>query len=151
MNTYSEAKIALKQKSSTTDNSNLKKWCNSTVNLLDAIEEKEIEFNSLTSVMERLPKLLSVDTKANQIRSVYSELTTKCMKEFGYTTPKYYTTQWMVLGMTIFGAPFGLIFALALDSMAFFGIGLPIGMPIGLAVGAAKDKKAAADGKVLNI
>lgn len=57
----------------------------------------------------------------------------------------------MTLGMTIFGLPFGLMFAMSLDNMAFLGIGLPMGMPIGMAIGAAKDKKAKDEGKVLEV
>jgi hypothetical protein len=61
-----------------------------------------------------------------------------------------YRNLWMVLGMTTFGVPFGLIFAAALDSMAFFAIGLPLGMPIGMALGAQKDKKAKEEGRQLD-
>ncbi|MGB0431741.1 MAG: hypothetical protein ACPGLV_14805 [Bacteroidia bacterium] len=62
----------------------------------------------------------------------------------------HYRNHWMTLGMTVFGVPMGAAFGAALGNMAFLGIGLPIGMVIGMAIGSEKDKKAKAEGRVLN-
>lgn len=62
----------------------------------------------------------------------------------------YYRNQWMVLGMTVFGLPLGLVFSFAIGNIAFLPIGLPIGMPIGMAVGANLDQKAAKEGRQLD-
>lgn len=148
---YQKAIERLNELSKTTDDLKLTKWCDSIGNLLLAIEEKKVEFSELNEEITRLELLLSNETKANQLRTLYSDITRKMQKNYGYVTPRYYTSQWMVLGMTVFGVPFGLMFGMALDNMAFFGIGLPIGMPIGMAIGAGKDKQAEAEGKVLNI
>ena len=71
-------------------------------------------------------------------------------KELKLVTKNSYRNKWMVLGMT-FGIPFGAIFGTALGNMAFLGIGLPIGMAIGLAIGGEMDKKAAKEGRQLDI
>ncbi len=63
----------------------------------------------------------------------------------------YYRNLWMILGLSVFGIPFGVAFATALGNIAFIGIGLPIGMPIGLAVGTAMDQKAEQEGRQLDV
>lgn len=63
----------------------------------------------------------------------------------------YYRNQWLALGMAMFGVPFGMMFGLALDNLAFLGIGLPIGMSIGIAIGDSKDKEAEKNGLQLDI
>lgn len=148
---YQQAIEQLSTKAKSTADVKLTKSCVSLSNLLLAIEEKEVEFSELTEEINRLERLLSGDTKANQLRALYTDITKIMLKEYKYVTPRYYTSLWMVLGMTIFGVPFGVIFGAALDNMAFLSIGMPIGMPIGMAIGAGKDKQAENEGKVLNI
>lgn len=58
---------------------------------------------------------------------------------------------WMVLGMSAFGLPIGLMFGLMMDNLAFLGIGLPIGMGLGLTLGTALDKKAFENGNQLDL
>lgn len=72
-------------------------------------------------------------------------------KELKLVPQNYYQSTWMALGMTVFGLPFGTIFGMSLDNMAFLGIGLPIGMGIGIAVGSAMDSKAKEEGRQLAV
>ncbi|MAM30687.1 MAG: hypothetical protein CMC13_16865 [Flavobacteriaceae bacterium] len=72
-------------------------------------------------------------------------------KELKLVPKNYYRNLWLALGMSVFGIPMGAAFGVALDSMAFLGIGLPIGMVIGMAVGSEMDKKAAKENRQLNI
>ncbi|PZV82272.1 hypothetical protein CLV31_109133 [Algoriphagus aquaeductus] len=70
-------------------------------------------------------------------------------KNLGLTTKNHYQNMWMPLGMSAFGLPFGVVFGIALDNMAFLGLGLPIGMALGIAMGSGLDQKAAKEGKQL--
>ena len=70
-------------------------------------------------------------------------------KELQIVPVGYYQTLWLALGMTIFGIPMGLVFGMALDNLAFLGIGLPIGMTIGIGIGNAKDAEALKQGRQL--
>lgn len=71
-------------------------------------------------------------------------------KEMNVVAANQFRTRWMALGMSIFGVPMGLAFAMALGSMAFLGIGLPIGMAVGIGLGSAMDEKARKEGRQLN-
>lgn len=72
-------------------------------------------------------------------------------KELKIVPKNYYRNTWIPLGMTTFGLPIGVALGTALGNIAFLGIGLPIGMAIGLAVRTEKDKKAAAEGRQLDL
>jgi len=61
----------------------------------------------------------------------------------------YYRNMHMAIGMTAYGIPMGVAFGIALDNMAFLGIGLPIGLAIGISIGSGMDKKAADEGRQL--
>ncbi|RYD53670.1 MAG: hypothetical protein EOP52_04420 [Sphingobacteriales bacterium] len=72
-------------------------------------------------------------------------------KKLKIVPKNYYRTLWMVLGMSVFGLPFGVLYGLLVKNTAMLGIGLPIGMGIGVAVGASMDKKALKEGRQLDI
>ena len=56
----------------------------------------------------------------------------------------------MVLGMSAFGIPMGVLFGLSIGNMGMLGIGLPIGMAIGVGLGSSMDKKAYNEGRQLD-
>ncbi len=62
----------------------------------------------------------------------------------------HYRNHWMVLGLTVFGMPFGIIMSLLLGNFGYIGIGLAIGIPIGMAFGKQLDNKAAQEGRQLS-
>ncbi|MCX2720017.1 hypothetical protein [Lentiprolixibacter aurantiacus] len=72
-------------------------------------------------------------------------------KELKLVPRNYYRNQWMIMGMTIFGVPMGVVLGTALDNMGFLGIGIPIGMAIGLGVGSGMDEKARKEGRQLKV
>lgn len=115
---------------------------------LDLKEEtiKEINDNILTVNEVKEPKKL----KMQLLKKRHNTLQILEKKE-KLVANNHYRNLWMVLGMTIFGIPFGVVFAMSLDNLAFIAIGLPIGMLIGMALGAQKDKKAAEEGRQLNV
>ena len=151
MESFKLVREDIEKKSGQSDDPRLRKWLDSTNKILADLDDREIKPKSFNDLLKRLKLVLSGPTKYQQIRTFYSDLTRKLAKEYDLVTPKYYQTQWMMLGMTLFGLPMGLAMGAALDNMAFMGIGLPVGMPIGLAIGMEKDKKALAEGRVLDI
>ena len=53
--------------------------------------------------------------------------------------------------MSAFGIPIGVAFGSSVGNMGLLAIGMPIGMGIGIAVGAHMDKKAADQGRQLDL
>jgi len=86
-----------------------------------------------------------------QLRKSRAVIIKQLEKELKLVPQNYYQSTWMALGMTVFGLPFGTIFGMSLDNMAFLGIGLPIGMAIGIAIGSGMDAKAKEEGRQLAI
>lgn len=72
-------------------------------------------------------------------------------KELKLVAKNHYRTKWMILGMSMYGVPFGVAFGAILDNMGLIGVGLPIGMAIGMIMGAEKDKKAFEAGNQLDL
>nr|WP_321410512.1 hypothetical protein [uncultured Carboxylicivirga sp.] len=100
------------------------------------------ELNSFTGSNNALGKKL-LKSKIFIIRLIEKELK---------LVPKnLYLIRWMAIGMSAFGVPMGISFGMMLNNMAFLGIGIPMGMVIGLAIGSAMDKKAAEEGRQLDI
>jgi hypothetical protein len=85
------------------------------------------------------------------IKKSYNTILKILQKEQKIVPKNYYRNIWLAIGMSSFGIPLGIAFGLALDNMAFLGIGLPIGMAIGIAVGINFDKKAKAENRQLDI
>jgi len=147
-------RIKLKSLDSDLESKSLKKAYDRFSEVLSAISqlkfgsETESKINALiTEVIDVFGNKILKNTLQKK-RSLLIELLDK--KE-GLVPKNYYRNQWMVLGMTLFGLPFGVIWGLSLDDFAYFSIGLPIGMPIGMAIGAEKDKKAKSEGRQLEV
>lgn len=110
--------------------------------LVEAINTEVDTLNSATGAEKQFKK---------QLKRSQTAILKRIEKEVKLVTKKHYLRLWMVLGMTIFGAPLGIAFGTSLDNMAFLGIGLPIGMAIGLVLGAGMDKKAFEEGRQLDL
>lgn len=110
--------------------------------LIQTINSKIEGINTSNLVGKPFEKLVST-TLAELLKLLEKELK---------LVPKYhFRNQWMALGMSAFGLPFGVIFGISLGNMAFLGIGLPIGMAIGIALGTSLDEKAKKEGRQLNL
>lgn len=141
----------LQEKEKATADTKLKKWLSHSIQLLTELQERDLPPSAFHECFKVLRRQLDGDTRYEQIRSFYTMLTDVARKKFNLTTPNFYQTQWIGIGMTAFGIPFGLIFSFALDNFAFIGIGIPFGLSIGLALGAGKDKKAKEEGTQLSV
>lgn len=128
----------------------LQKALNELIPIFEDLDRREIPTESVADLLKRLKNILVSELHLKQVTRLKADLLASLRRQYGLVTPKYYQTLWMVLGMTIFGVPFGMIFSMAIDNMAFLGLGFGFGMPIGMAIGIAKDKKALEDGLVIN-
>ncbi|NBW38000.1 MAG: hypothetical protein EBR30_23865 [Cytophagia bacterium] len=88
---------------------------------------------------------------ARAIKTTEGKIVRFVEKQLKLVPQKYYRKLWLLLGMTSFGIPFGVVFAMSIGNMAMLGIGLPIGMGIGVAIGTALDNKALKEGRQLDI
>ncbi len=123
-------------------------------NLIAALEEKSIpepltdKFNQIIGGVNDFQG--EDKALAKSLKTAYSTITKMLEKDLKIVPPGYYQTQWLVLGMLVFGLPFGVVFGTSLGNMGYLGIGLPIGMSIGIAVGNSMDTKAKAEGRQLD-
>ena len=93
----------------------------------------------------------SEEERWKQLRKTQSDTLRLIEKELKLVPKNYYRNIWMALGIAAFGVPLGVVFGASLGNMAFMGIGIPIGIPIGLAIGTGLDKKAAEEGRQLDV
>lgn len=116
-----------------------------------ALSEKSVSPEKLSSIISQVEEALQFrEVSRKQLGKIRSEFITTLETEYGLVCKGHYQQKWMMYGI-ILGLPFGTIFSTILKNFAFTGIGLPIGMGIGIAIGAEKDRKAAADGRVLDV
>ena len=122
------------------------------------IEEIEKHKPSVTIIDEINKSTHSINLLGNDLKPLIKQYTVSqneivklVERELKLVPIDYYRKLWLVLGMTVFGLPFGVVFAMALDNMAFIGIGLPIGLPIGIAIGSGMDAKAKEEGRQLEV
>jgi hypothetical protein len=86
-----------------------------------------------------------------QLRKTQSDILRLIEKELKLVPKNHYRNIWMALGIAAFGVPIGVGFGASLGNMAFMGIGIAMGIPIGLAIGTGLDKKAAEEGRQLDV
>lgn len=86
-----------------------------------------------------------------QLRKTQSDILRLIEKELKLVTKNHYRNIWLALGIAAFGVPLGVVFGLSLGNMGFMGIGIAIGIPVGLAIGTGLDKKAAEEGRQLDV
>lgn len=86
-----------------------------------------------------------------QLRKTQSDILRLIEKELKLVPKNHYRNIWLALGIAAFGVPLGVVFGLSLGNMGFMGIGIAIGIPVGLAIGTGLDKKAAEEGRQLDV
>ena len=110
--------------------------------LIQTINSKIEGINTSTLLGKPLEKLVS---------TTLSELLKLLEKELKLVPKYHFRNQWMVLGMSSFGLPLGVVFGMSIGNIALLGVGLPIGMAIGIAVGTSMDEKAKKEGRQLDL
>jgi len=86
-----------------------------------------------------------------QLRHTQADILRQIEKELKLVPKNHYRNIWLALGIAAFGVPLGVAFGASLGNMAFIGIGMAMGIPIGLAIGTGLDKKAADEGRQLDV
>lgn len=122
--------------------------------LLSELRTKDLTPELIASINKQIDLLNSVSKShkvlKNQIFKKQYNILKLVEKEAKLTVKNHYRNQWLAIGMAAFGLPLGIAFGIALDNLAFLGIGLPIGLSVGIAIGSNMDKKAKAEGRQLN-
>lgn len=108
---------------------------------IDFINQEIEQLNSITEVDKRFIK--AIKEKENRIVRLLE-------KKHKIVPKNYYKKLWMVLGMSFFGIPMGMIYGASVGKVGYFAIGLPLGMAIGLGYGSGLDKKAFNEGRQLD-
>ncbi|WP_296701536.1 hypothetical protein [Algoriphagus sp.] len=146
--------ITLTTRTSFEENPKLAKPASKLRSLLASIEEKEIpvsiegKINEIITGANDFPGPDPLLIK--QIKVAQTSILKLLEKELSIFPKNHFQQQWMILGMTVFGLPMGVVFGMSLGNLAFLGIGLPIGMAIGIAVGNSKDKEVEKEGRQLD-
>lgn len=141
-------------KSSFEENPKLAKPASKLRSLLISIEKKgipasvESKINEIIQGVNDFPGPDPLFIK--QINSAKTAILKLLEKELKIFPKNHFQTQWMVLGMSVFGLPMGVAFGMSLGNLAFLGIGIPFGMAIGIAVGNSKDKEVEQEGRQLD-
>lgn len=108
----------------------------------DFIDQEIEQLNAISDTDKSFAK--AVKEKENKI--------VKLLEKNHKIVPKsYYQKLWMILGMSAFGVPIGVVFGIIMKNMGLLGIGLPIGMGVGVGFGSYLDKKALKEGRQLDV
>lgn len=125
------------------------------VRLTEVLRSREIPEHIVEKINAEITSINGFPGQSKEmsrmIRNFISSTLTLLEKELKLVPKNYYQNQWMAIGMAAFGIPLGVAFGTSLGNMAYLGIGLPIGLAIGMAVGSGMDKKAAAEGRQLDL
>lgn len=123
--------------------------------LIDALDERELPEEFIRAVNREIEDINAFSGPNRGLirlmRRIESNILQMAEKHFGLVPKNYYQNKWLALGLAVFGIPLGVILGMTLGNMAFIGVGLPLGMVFGMAVGSSMDKKAAAEGKQLDL
>ncbi len=111
--------------------------------------ETEVFINAKVTALNNFPG--NPRQVSRELFKTQSAILQQLEKDCKLVPKNYYRNQWMVLGMTAFGLPLGVIIGLMIDNIGLLAVGLPIGMGMGLALGTAMDKKAFAKGLQLDV
>lgn len=108
-----------------------------------------VRINKKIEVLNLLFDSNSKNKTALKIKETKNSIIKILEKELKLVPKNYYRNIWMVLGMSTFGIPLGVVLSLTIDNWAFISIGIPIGMAIGMAYGASLDNKAEQENRQL--
>ncbi|MEM6523440.1 MAG: hypothetical protein AAGF85_02250 [Bacteroidota bacterium] len=133
----------------------LVQWYESFKNFINELRKRTLNDSTIEELNGAIDRLNNHKgdrhTFQVELRKTQTQLLKYLEKNEKIVVKNYYRKLWLVLGMTVYGIPVGLLFSLAIGNMAFIAIGLPIGMAVGIGVGTNMDKKAAREGRQLNI
>ncbi|WP_199708026.1 hypothetical protein [Algoriphagus lacus] len=123
--------------------------------LLNELKNRYLPESIVTSINGKLEEINATSLTGKPLQKFLTAKLTDILKqlekELKLVPKDHFRTQWMVVGMSAFGLPFGVAFGLSLGNLAYLGLGLPFGMAIGIALGTSMDEKAKKEGRQLNL
>lgn len=123
--------------------------------LLSELRKRDLPDKVVQSINTNIdlinPALETAEQWRKQLRKTQSDILRLIEKELKLVTKNHYRNIWMALGIAAFGVPLGVVFGASLGNMAFMGIGIAMGIPVGLVIGTGLDKKAAEEGRQLDV
>lgn len=123
--------------------------------LVAEIKKKDLKPELVTTFNEQIgilnTSVFSGKDLVKRVKTTQQSMLKALEKDMKIVPKNYYRNLWMVVGMSAFGLPLGVTYGLVIGNMGMLGLGLPIGMAIGIAVGSSMDKKAAAEGRQMDI
>ncbi|HLF53198.1 hypothetical protein [Flavobacterium sp.] len=147
--------IELKERQNISDNINLSKIYVQLAELLKELKKKQLPHKIIESVNQDIEEINSTSLTDNELRKLVKQKQTRIIKlvekELKIVPKNYYRNLWLVVGMSAFGLPIGVVFGLSIGNMGLLALGLPIGMAIGIVVGSGMDKKASVEGRQLDV
>lgn len=138
-----------------TDQKKLKAYYAYYEDLLTDLETRDLPVETVQWINEKINLINSFDGSVRGYIKVASKakmaIVDKLKKEHNLVPRNYFRAVWTAIGMAIYGVPLGLLYSQAIGNPGMLGIGLPIGMVIGMAIGSGMDKKAAKEGRQLDV
>ena len=124
-------------------------------NLIKELTKKEIPLEIIGEINSDIKKLNTFSGTDKELLKIlkksYCKILNILEKKLKIVPKDHYRNLWLAIGISIFGVVFGSVLSTSLNDYSFIGIGIPIGMAIGIAVGTNLDKKAAEEGKQLDV
>ncbi len=115
--------------------------------LINALTIREIPaeiLNVINSYIQKINNFSGTQVELRKcLRKTYSQILRLLEKKLGWVVKDHYRNLWLSIGVAL-----GVAFSASFDNN---GMGLIIGMVVGITVGVNLDKKAAADGKQLDL
>jgi hypothetical protein len=151
--------IELKEKENTSENVNenvkLGRLFAQFQELLKELRERQLPDEFIETVNQGIEEINSTPLVGKDYRKLINRKQLIIMefleKKLNIVPKNHYRNQWMSLGMSLFGLPWGVVLSIITNNWAFVGIGLPFGMGIGILVGSKKDKEAFKEGRQLKV
>lgn len=123
--------------------------------LLHELEKKTLSDEVVRSINQDIEELNATTVNGPSLKKLAKQKQTNIVKlvekQHKIVPKNYYRNIWLAVGMSAIGIPIGMLYGLLMGNMALLAIGLPIGLGIGVAVGTNMDKKAATEGRQLDI
>lgn len=146
--------IQIKKKDYYTTSKNARKYSENIYNCIKSLEERDIPESLVAYINSETTQLNELEfgpkKAGNKLYHAYNRIIVQIQKQTNLVPPGYYQNTYMLYGMSFFGLPLGILYALFMDNFGLFGLGLPIGLAVGLAYGRSIDEKTKKEGRQLN-
>jgi len=145
----------LKERSDISEDAKLNRFFGKFRELLKELNERKLPDKIVETINKDIEELNSTSLVGKELKKLAYQKWTKIlnllMQELKIVPKNRYRTIWLVLGMSVFGLPIGIVYGAAIGNIGLFPTGIGFGMAIGLLLGARLDKKAFKEGRQLGV